>query len=117
MAGHIGQEYGGNPVAIVDLDTGEPIEFESSIRIIDAPPIADVVIRLTREQAEALGSALDSAERGREDFEHCASLGDYDQEDKREARGWHVREVAVAALVRAQIASAKGPEAEGRPNA
>lgn len=103
MAGHIGQECGGNPVAIIDLDTGEEIKFESSVRIIGAPPVDDVVIRLTREQAEALGSALDSAERGREDFEYCASLGDYDHEDKREARRWHEREIAVAALVRERI--------------
>lgn len=62
-------------------------------------------IRLTKKQARDLLSTFDSAQRGRDDFEYLAGLdaGDYSKGDVKRARKWHMREIAVEALLREEI--------------
>jgi hypothetical protein len=51
LGSYVGEEYGGNPEGIVDLDTGEEIPFESSIRIVAQPATAGREGMTRRERA------------------------------------------------------------------
>lgn len=62
-----------------------------------------VTITLNREQVSALLDVFESAQRGREDVEYLASLGDYDASDIATARQRHQRELDVESAIRRQL--------------
>jgi hypothetical protein len=65
-------------------------------------PSKDLSLSLTPEQVADLFATFESAERGRDDFEHLAGLkgDDYTPEDIAKARAAHKRQVAVEHLIR-----------------
>jgi hypothetical protein len=72
---------------------------------VEPPTPGTVTLILSKVQAEALLSSIDSAVRGRADFDYLAGLdqNDYDPEDIENARVWHAREVEVEHVVAKQI--------------
>lgn len=65
-----------------------------------------LTISLTEEQARGLAELIDLAERGREDFEHQASFGDYAQDDMQAAEASWQRAQVTAEMLRSELENA-----------
>lgn len=65
-----------------------------------------LTISLTEEQARGLAELIDLAERGREDFEHQASFGDYAEDDMQAAEASWQRAQVTAEMLRSELENA-----------